>query len=117
MKFLVDENVENSILKYLRDKGFDVKSVSEFLPSRDDIFLIKTAYNEKRILITNDKDFGYLIFKTELPSPGTILFRFNNENPTEKIKALETILSIPEDKIVNHFIVASENKIRIRPLV
>ena len=116
MKFLVDENVEFSIIKYLRDKGFDAKSVSELLPSRDDAHLIKTAYNEKRILVTNDKDFGYLIFKMELPPPATILFRFSSEIPAEKIKALDTILRMPEDKIVNHFVVASENKIRIRSL-
>ncbi|MBK9285090.1 MAG: DUF5615 family PIN-like protein [Sphingobacteriaceae bacterium] len=116
MKFLVDENVGFTVIKYLRDKGFDVKSITELFPSRDDVFIIKTAYKEERIIITNDKDFGYLIFKTELPPPAIILFRFSEEVPAEKINAINAILNMPEEKILNHFIVASENKIRIRPL-
>ena len=116
MKFLIDENVGFSIVKYLRDEGFDVKSVSELLPAREDEFIIETAYKEGRIVITNDKDFGYLIFKINLPSPAIILFRKHNESPAEMLAALKSVLNLPEEKIHNHFIVVSENKIRIRPL-
>lgn len=115
MKFLVDENVGFSLIKYLREQGYDVKSVSELFPSRDDISIIQIAYQEERILVTNDKDFGYLIFKANFPPPSIILFRFNEEIPSEKIIAIKTILNLPPEKIINHFIVASENKIRIRP--
>jgi predicted nuclease of predicted toxin-antitoxin system len=116
MKFLVDENVGLSIIKFLRDKGFDVKSVSELFPAREDAFIIETAYREGRIIITNDKDFGYLIFKTKLPPPAIILFRRQNESPAEKLTAFKSVLNIPEEKIHNHFIVVSDNKIRVRPL-
>lgn len=37
MKFLADENVGYSIVNCLRNKGYDVKSVSELFPSRDDV--------------------------------------------------------------------------------
>jgi predicted nuclease of predicted toxin-antitoxin system len=116
MKFLVDENVGFTITNYLLEQGFDVKSVSELFPSRDDIFIIKTAYNEGRIIITNDKDFGYLIFKMQLPPPAIILFRIKDESPDEKINAIKNVLLLPEEKIQNHFIVIDEKKIRIRPL-
>ena len=116
MKFLIDENVGFSIIKYLRDEGFDVKAVSELFPSRDDVSIIKIAHQEKRIIVTNDKDFGYLIFKAQFPPPSIILFRFKEEIPSEKINAIKAILNLPAEKIVNHFIVASENKIRIRTL-
>jgi predicted nuclease of predicted toxin-antitoxin system len=85
MKFLIDENVGYSIIQYLRDKGFDLKSVSELFPSRDDVFIINTAYKEERIIVTNDKDFGYLIFKTKMPPPAIILLRFKDESPSVKI--------------------------------
>jgi len=116
MKFLIDENVGITITKYLRDQGFDTKSVSELYPSRNDSTIINNAKKEERIIVTNDKDFGYLIFKSKLSSSSIILFRFKEENPTEKINAIRTILGFPEEKILNHFIVADENKIRIRPL-
>lgn len=115
-KFLVDENAGYTIVKYLRDQGFDTKFVSELFPSRDDIFIMERAYQEERIIVTNDKDFGYLIFKSSIPALAIILLRFRDESPSLKINAIETILRLPEEKVLNHFIVASENKIRIRPL-
>ncbi|HQI42396.1 MAG: hypothetical protein B6D44_02410 [Ignavibacteriales bacterium UTCHB2] len=116
IKFLVDENVGFTIINYLRDQGYDTKSVSEFFPSRDDSFILKKAIQENRIIITNDKDFGYLIFKTNLPAISLILLRFNDETPELKLNAIKTILSLPKDKLLNHFIVASEDKIRVRLL-
>jgi predicted nuclease of predicted toxin-antitoxin system len=115
MKFLIDENIGVSLINYLRNNGHDVKSASEFYPSRDDTSLINIAHQENRIIVTNDKDFGYLTFKAKLPPPSVILFRFKQEIPAEKINAISAILNFPQDKILNHFIVVSENKIRIRP--
>lgn len=116
IKFIVDENVGFTVVKYLRDIGFDTKFVSELFPASDDIFIMEKAFQEERIIITNDKDFGYLTFKFNLPALSVILFRFDDESPELKINAIKTILSLPEEKILNHFIVTSENKIRILPL-
>lgn len=116
IKFLVDENAGYSIIEYLREQGYDTKSVSELYPSRDDLFIIGQAHQEGRIIITNDKDFGYLIFKSNITSPAIILLRFKDESPALKINAIKTILKLPEEKTLNHFIVASESKIRIRPI-
>jgi predicted nuclease of predicted toxin-antitoxin system len=117
IKFLVDENVGKTVIEFLRSKGFDVKSASEFFPSRDDIFLMEKAYEERRIIITNDKDFGYLFFKSNLPALSIILLRFTDESPELKTKAIEALLNLPKDKLLHHLIVVSDDKIRIRPLV
>ena len=116
IKFLIDENVGFTIIEYLRNQGYDTKSVSELFPSRDDIFIMNNAFQEKRIIITNDKDFGYLIFKSNLQALAIILLRFNDESPKFKIDAIKAILNLPQEKLLNHFIVANEDKIRIRPL-
>lgn len=117
MKFLVDENVGFSLINFLRNSGYDTKSVSEFYPSRDDFFLINLAYKEERIIITNDKDFGFLIFNSKFPTPSVILLRFQQENSNQKIDAMKHILQFPKEKIYNHFIVISENKIRFRKIM
>ena len=62
LKFLADVNIEEPIVALLRTKGFDVKWVPEFNPVLDDAALLRIAQTEKRILLTNDKDFGELIF-------------------------------------------------------
>ncbi len=73
IKFLVDENAGYSIIKYLREQNYDTKSVSELFPSRDDIFIMGKADQEDRIIVTNDKDFGYLVFKSNVPALAVIL--------------------------------------------
>lgn len=117
MKFLVDENVGKSVTHYLTEKGHDVIVTEKDITGREDFLLLDYAFRENRIVITNDKDFGFLIYRQRLQSRGIILFRFNQELPTFKIAALETIISRKPDQIFNHFIVASEGKIRVRPLV
>ena len=118
MKFLVDENVGQSVVRYLVEKGYNVVvATSKELVSREDAFLLNYAFHEERVIITNDKDFGFLVYHQKLPSYGIILFRFTQELPSCKIEALETILSRKPEQILNYFIVASEGKIRSRPLI
>lgn len=118
MKFLIDENVGQSVIHYLKERGYDViVATAEELSGREDYFLLDYAYRENRVIITNDKDFGYLVYRQKLPARGVILFRFVQELPSLKISALETILSKGSDKILNYFIVVSEDKIRSRLIV
>ena len=81
IKFLIDENVGHSLIKYLQDQEYDVKSVSELFPSRDDIFIMDRANQEDRIIVTNDKDFGYLVFRSKIPVLAVILLRFRDKTP------------------------------------
>ena len=85
-KFLVDESVDFAIVIHLRNCNYDVTSIVEDYPSLEDIDILKIAYKEKRILLTNDKDFGSLIFKENLQSNGLILLRLENQSSKEKIK-------------------------------
>ncbi|HAX61444.1 MAG TPA: hypothetical protein DCX95_02645 [Elusimicrobia bacterium] len=117
MRFLVDENVGQSVVLFLKQRGYDVLVANEEFISQEDRFLLQQAYNEERIVLTNDKDFGYLIYREKLPSCGVILFRFKVEFPVLKIMALEKILEFNSSHIFNHFIVASEGKIRVRKLL
>lgn len=117
VKFLVDENIGQSTILYLREKGHDVLvAAGAELSGREDCFLLDYAFRENRVIVTNDKDFGYLVYHQNLPTRGVILFRFFQESPSLKIAALNTILSKGTAKILNHFIVASEDKIRSRSI-
>jgi len=44
--------------------GFDVLCVSESTPRAEDLEVIGLALREKRILLTEDKDFGRLVYST-----------------------------------------------------
>lgn len=56
MRFLADESVDFPIITLLRKQNFDVRSVSEEFPSREDDFVLHSANIDDRILITSDVD-------------------------------------------------------------
>jgi predicted nuclease of predicted toxin-antitoxin system len=79
MRFLLDESADARLVPYLRANGHDVTSlVTDYpagLPVPD---VLATAVREQRILITNDRDFGDLVFLQEQPHVGVILFRLGD---------------------------------------
>ena len=51
--------------------------------------VLSIALREDRILITNDRDFGELIFRQRLPHSGVILFRLPATALAAKLSRLE----------------------------
>jgi len=113
MRFLVDENSGPILVKWLRDNGHDVFSIYEQARGLDDIAVIEKAFIENRILITNDKDFGGIIFREHRPHKGVILLRLEDERGKNKVAAIERVLHNYSNRIENHFLVVTETKIRI----
>lgn len=116
MRFLVDESTGVKVSFFLTSQGFDSISATEKFLGFDDLDLLKIAEIEKRIVITNDKDFGELIFYQKLNSFGVILLRLKNESASNKIKLIDVLLKNYPDKISGNFVVISEDAIRIRPI-
>ena len=114
LKFLADESLEYSIVLWLREQGYDVVAVAEDFPSVEDEKILEKAVQENRIIVTNDKDFGDLVFLNKLHHKGIILLRFRTEKLETKIKFLKSFLKNYSDKISNKFTVIDESKIRIR---
>lgn len=116
LRFLVDESTGIQVSLFLTSQGFDSISATEKFLGFNDLNLLKIAEIEKRIVITNDKDFGELIFYRKLNSFGVILLRLKNESVSHKIKLIDILLKNYPDKISGSFIVISEDTIRIRPI-
>jgi predicted nuclease of predicted toxin-antitoxin system len=76
MRFLADECCDFAAVRALRTDGHDVLAVSEFQDRSIDKELMQLALTENRILLTEDKDFGWLVFVGRIDSPGVILIRF-----------------------------------------
>jgi predicted nuclease of predicted toxin-antitoxin system len=64
------------VVRALRLDGHDVLAVSEFQQRSVDQEVIELALAENRLLLTEDKDFGRLVFAARVDSPGVILIRF-----------------------------------------
>lgn len=116
MKFLVDESTGQKIVIYLRDKGYDVVSVAEKLKGYSDQSILKFANEQKCIVITNDKDFGELIYRHQYQCEGVIFLRLQDERFSNKVRVLENVLKMFGSGVSGAFIVASESKMRRRSL-
>ena len=58
MRFLVDECAGPAVARWLRELGHEIFSVFDEARGLDDDRILSQAFAEKRIPITNDKDFG-----------------------------------------------------------
>ncbi len=92
MRLLLDENIPRPIVARLRSEGFDVEAIAEVSPSALDPDVLARAGESGRLLVTEDRDFGTLVYATRLPAPrGVVYLRLGSESLTE---ATETLLSV-----------------------
>ena len=76
MRFLADENCDFAIVRLLRQAGHNVVAVAEIAPRASDSVVIGLASQEGRILLTEDRDFGQLVFAGIQTSGGVIYMRY-----------------------------------------
>lgn len=114
MKFLVDESAGIEVSRKLKQMSFDTISVIQSMKGADDEDIIRRAVDENRVIITNDKDFGWLasLYKP----PGVVLLRLKDERTENKVKMVSHIIKKYRDTIPGSILVASEKKVRIRRL-
>ncbi len=116
IQFLANVNVEKPLIDFLNEKGFDIKWVTNIDKRMPDNRVCEIANSEQRIIITNDKDFGEIVFYQKKIAYGIILMRVKGPNSAEKIILLDKLLENYMDKITNHFVVLTGTKFRFIPL-
>ena len=114
MKFLVDECTGMSVVVYLRDAGYDVLEVAGYMPQATDAEILRCAVNEDRIVVTNDKDFGEMVFRGGRAHRGVILLRLHDERGENKVRVLSNVLAQIGDRLPDCYVVATEIGFRIR---
>lgn len=115
MDFIIDESTGHAVVEYLRSLGHNVVAVADAMPQADDQTIIACAENEARVLITNDKDFGELVFRSGQAHHGVLLLRLRDERPPNRLRVVKAVLEQFADRLPGRFTVATENRVRIRP--
>ena len=116
MRILANENFPKDAVDYLREIGHDVAWVRANAPGSSDREVLSRAQSEDRILLTFDKDFGELAFRSSLPATcGIILLRFTATSPDHVAKTVAAALRDRTDWIGN-FSVIEDLRIRMTPL-
>jgi len=114
MRFLLDESVDYPLARFLTKLGHDVTALAHDYPhALKDREVLAIALEERRILITNDRDFGELIFRQRLSHAGVILFRLGSEDLSTKQAWLAYVLE-HHSQDLKDFIVVTDGRIRVR---
>jgi predicted nuclease of predicted toxin-antitoxin system len=114
MQFLVDESAGSAIAAHLRGLGHDVLEAAQAMSQADDSAILARAVQESRIVVTNDKDFGELVFRSGQAHGGIVLLRLRDESSSTRVRVMQAVLDQCKDALPNRFVVATESQIRVR---
>lgn len=113
-RFLFDQNAPLASAHRLRDAGHDVAQVESGEP---DGVVLDRARSESRIVVTYDRDFGYLVFRAGVPvPPGIVYFRSQPAFPESTALELLAVLETPGVVLEGRLTVVEPGRIRQRPL-
>ncbi|MEW6572155.1 MAG: DUF5615 family PIN-like protein [Bacillota bacterium] len=116
LRFLADANVERDIITRIAVLGYDIQWVPTAHISLDDETILRLAEKEGRILITNDKDFGELIFRQKRVSAGIVLIRIKGATGKQKAEIIGKLVTIYGNKLRGNFVVVTARKCRFLPI-
>jgi predicted nuclease of predicted toxin-antitoxin system len=116
MRFIVDESTGLAVAEYLRKVGYDALAVFEEMPEAFDEDILARAVTDGRIVVTNDKNFGELVFRSGHAHHGVILFRLQDASAARRVEAMAAVLAEYSDRLPGHFTVVTEQNVRIRPV-
>lgn len=113
MRFLADESCDSIIIRTLREAGHDVLAVGEITPRAEDSEVIALARKEKRILLTEDKDFGQLVFAHGEKSLGVLFLRFSFPARAQIARDVADLILQQGEKLIGCFVTIQPGRIRI----
>ena len=94
ISFFADENIQESLIKWLKEIGHDISGIrEENLYGLDDETIIQKAFSEKKIIITQDGDFGKIIFTKNVKFYSVIFLKPGHHHSDFHIPTLKAILN------------------------
>jgi predicted nuclease of predicted toxin-antitoxin system len=113
MKVLLDSCVWNGAKKVLEASEHDTRWVGDLTEDPGDAAILATAYQEQRILVTLDKDFGELAIVYDKPHCGII--RLVGHSARRQGPVCAEVLQKYEHELQNAAIITVEpGRVRIR---
>lgn len=111
---VVDESADFEIVRVLRENGCEVYAVAESSPALADAAVLEIAVAKNALLITEDKDFGELVFRLQMPHRGILLLRMIGLNSSEKGSITSKVIQQYAAELKDVFSVLDERQLRIR---
>jgi predicted nuclease of predicted toxin-antitoxin system len=113
MRFLVDESCDVLMGLSLVEAGNDVLEVRVIRPGADDEWVVNSAVSENRIFLTEDKDFGWLIYAHGHKAIGVIFLRYPVSERYRIAKDLVELVKQQNENLIGCFVTVTPKRIRI----
>jgi predicted nuclease of predicted toxin-antitoxin system len=116
VRLFADECVAGSVIKRLREDGFDIVRAADVGPAEDDDQILARAYQDGRVLITADKDFGQLAVRFSRPTHGIVNLALGELSAARRAEIAAARLRELGDRVVGNFVTIELGRVRVRPL-
>jgi predicted nuclease of predicted toxin-antitoxin system len=117
VRWLADECVDAALVARLRGAGHDASYIAEIASGATDTDVLRQAQEDGRLFLTEDKDFGELVFRFKRPVPGVVLLRIDPEKSQLKWARLESAMARFGEGLFGRYVVIEEARFRSRPLL
>lgn len=116
VRLLADENVQAPLVQALRDEGHDVLYIAEQASGITDDEVLSMAAQQERLLLTEDKDFGELVFRLKRGLPGVILLRLTDVSWQSRYRRLSKLFGEFGERLERRYVVVEGERFRFRNL-
>jgi predicted nuclease of predicted toxin-antitoxin system len=116
VRWLADECVDAPLVARLREADHNVLYMAEIAPAATDAAVITQASGERRLLLTEDKDFGELVVRWRWSVPGLVLLRMESIRHPHKWSRLDAAIARYGDRLFGRYTVVEDSRIRSRPI-
>ena len=116
LRFLADESCDFAVVRALRVANFDVLAVIEEARRASDERVIELARTDGRVLLTEDRDFGRLVFAATHATSGVVFIRFPAHRRAELPARIISLVRDEGVRLVTSFTVVGPDRIRITRL-
>lgn len=105
------------VIARLRADGHAVGAIAELSPSVADDAVLATASDSLAVVLTEDRDFGDLVFRLAHRHCGVVYTRLNHLSRNARLEVVAEAFREHVSEFLGAFTVLSPGKIRIRKMV
>jgi predicted nuclease of predicted toxin-antitoxin system len=114
MRLVADESVEAFIAEALRTAGHEVYEIAAETPGIRDSAVLDIATMRGDVLLTDDKDFGELVFHRNQQHRGVVLMRLYGMKPHDKAARMVMVFGLHAHELPDAITTVGPRSIRIR---
>ena len=112
MNFLADESCAGPVIRALREAGHDVIAIAEAAKGADDEQVLERAVEEKRVLITEDCEFGEMVMRAGAPPQAWCWSGLTIARLAKPATVIEAVAKLGS-RLKNAFAVVEPGRVRI----